>query len=275
MKLYQANWKGFNMNKIKPIMKSIQKVVTENKPAILISVGVVTYIGGMVGSAFAGAKTVRIMDAEKARRKKEKIEEPITPLETVKLVGKEYIAPVAAGIVGTACIISGHKANVKKNMALAAAYTVSESNFHNYKNKVKEMVGEQKAEEIKKEFKKEAAERADEGLSSGKTVIVGSGTVLFHDIYRPDTVFRSDIQTLRDVVVDLNYRMMSEMNVSYNDFWSELGLSCNSFGDLNGWSIDDGKITIDLKDTTIINGEAAIVVNWLVEPHGNYRGNYY
>ena len=54
--------------------------------------------------------------------------------------------------------------------------------------------------------------------------------------------FRSDIGKIKASINDLNRRMLSEMYISLNDLYSELGLDSTQSGRLLGWNIDKGYI---------------------------------
>lgn len=107
--------------------------------------------------------------------------------------------------------------------------------------KVAETVGEKKAEEIKTKIVKEKIE--NNPMANKEVIITSKGDTLCYDSVS-GRYFKSDIDTIKKIVNELNRRMLSESYISLNDFYYELGLSFTKMGDQLGWNIDRGLIDI-------------------------------
>ena len=60
----------------------------------------------------------------------------LTKTETVKACWKVYIPAMVTGTASIVCLIGASSVNAKRNAALAAAYTLSDTAFREYKEKV-------------------------------------------------------------------------------------------------------------------------------------------
>lgn len=59
---------------------------------------------------------------------------------------------------------------------------------------------------------------------------------------------------------------MSEMFITINDLYYELGLSRIELGDEMGWAIDDGLIEVSFSTQLTENDEPCLVLNYNVTP---------
>ena len=64
--------------------------------------------------------------------------------------------------------------------------------------------------------------------------------------------------------------MLSEMYISLNEFFDELGLDHSSIGDDLGWNLDSGLIDLDFSSQIADDGTPCIVVNYQVKPKYGY-----
>ena len=137
--------RGITMNNI---FKTIKPFMTKHQPEILMSMG----IGGMIFSTIWGIKaTNRAKDIITNAQDKEYNKayhvvstDPyiLTNKDKIKLTWKLYIPVVVSMAVSIPCIVAGNRVSNKRNAALAAAYTLSETVLQEYQEKTREIVGE-------------------------------------------------------------------------------------------------------------------------------------
>ena len=82
----------------------------------------------------ATPKAIQLLDEEKRRQQADKLE----PMDVVKTAWKCYIPAAVTGTVSVACLIGASSVNARRNAALTAAYTISESTLRDYQKKFEE-----------------------------------------------------------------------------------------------------------------------------------------
>ena len=85
--------------------------------------------------------------------------------------------------------------------------------------------------------------------------------------------FRSDKETIRKVVNDLNYRLTTGMEeyISLSEFYDEIGLSHTSTSDEIGWNIlTDGQIEVEFRATVADNDEPCLMLDYQVSPRYDF-----
>jgi hypothetical protein len=195
---------------------------------------------------------------------------PLTPVETVKVAWKPYIPAAVTGAVSIACLIGANSVHARRNAALATAYKLSETAFSEYKEKVIETIGDKKEKAVREKIAQDKVEKNP--VSKHEVIIAGPGDVLFLE---PVSMryFTSDIETIRRIINDLNYRMTSGMEeyISLSEFYDEIGLSHTQYSDQMGWNIGkDGPIRIDMTPTTADDGRPCLMLDYFVSPRYDY-----
>ena len=247
--------------------KSVKKTVIKHSPEILTAFGI-------VGMFTAGALAVK--DTPKALRlieekKKEQQVDKLKPLDTVKVAWKCYIPSVAMATVSTACLIGASNVNSKRNAALATAYTLSETALREYKAKVVETLGEKKEEAIRESIVKD---KMDQNPTNNSTIIVtGKGPTICYDAWS-DRYFQSDLETIKKAANELNRRMRTEMFISVNEYYAEIGLPPHKPGDVMGWNIDRGYIDIQHFPHLDKDNQPCLGIDFYVAPQYDYDKLY-
>lgn len=263
----------------------VKNATAKHSPEILTGIGIAGMIITTVMAVRATPKALIIIE-EKRRLNKEltmmsengKIHYSgprpfgeIRPLEVAKVTWKCYIPALITGTVSVACLIGASSVNIKRNAALATAYTLSESTLKEYQKKVVETVGEKKEQTIRDEVAKERIEKNP--VSSKEVIITKKGNTLCLD-YVSGRYFKSDIETIKKTVNELNRRMRDEMYISLNEFYYEIGLPPNGAGDDLGWNIANGYIDPDFSSQLAADETPCLVISYLVGPRYDYRNNY-
>lgn len=255
------------------MVRYVKHTTAKHSPEILTGIGIAGMITTTVMAVRATPKALLLIEEEKRLLKKEhtKTSGEIKPIEVVKVTWKCYIPAAITGAVSIVCLIGASSVNMRRNAALATAYTLSESTLKEYQKKVVETVGEKKEQTIRDEVAKDRIERNP--VSSKEVIITEKGNTLCLD-YVSGRYFRSDIDTIKKAVNELNRRMRDEMYISLNDFYYEIGLPANGSGDELGWTIDRGYIEPDFSSQLAEDGTPCLVISYLVAPRYDYRNNY-
>jgi hypothetical protein len=247
-----------NKSDVTRFLRGIDRTIAKHSPEILTGIGIAGMITTTILAVKATPKALRICEEVKAEH-----EEP-KKLDYVKATWKCYIPAAVTGVVSTACLIGASSVNLKRNAALATAYQISQTALTEYKDKVVETVGEETEKVIRE---KVAQDKIDKNPDRN------NGVVIFSDNEYPcyDSIsgryFQSSESKIKEAVNNINYRLLSEMYISLNEFYDELGLPRTAIGDEIGWNIDNGLLEVYLSDTTKdSNGRPCPVLDYNVAP---------
>lgn len=227
-------------------VNSFLKFTERNTPTILTGLGVLGLFETGVLAYKAGPKGKEIMEAKKKDLRDvypgDNAAKRAVYGEIVKEMTPVLAPPVAMGVATGACIIGSHHVSSRRIAAISAAYSLTETALKEYKEKTKELVGEKKAQQIresiaKDKLKKNPPEVKEEQLAMLPT----NGLVLCMDSFsqRP---FYSNAQKIGKAINTLSARARSEMSVSLNELYDEIGapeLTHLPNGEDVGWTADD------------------------------------
>ncbi len=250
----------------KPLMKSVQGVLTKHSPEILTGLG----ISGMVAATVLAVKaTPRAIDQIKVDSMHNHDGDPYayTKKEAIQSAWKCYIPAAVTGTVSIACLVGASSVNVKRNAALATAYTISETALSEYRNKVIETIGEKKEKTVREAVAKEKITKKPPVQK--EIIVTGNGKTLCFETMG-GRYFKSDMETLRKVQNDLNRKMREELTMSLNDFYYEIGLDETEVGKYLGWDIDKGYIDLDFSSQLTDDGTPCLVVGFSTPPQWIY-----
>lgn len=248
------------------VAKNMQHTLGKYSPQILTGIGVAGMITTVVLAVKATPKALELIEDKKEELDAGKL----TVVDTVKTAWKPYIPAAVTGVLSTVCIIGGNAVGTRRTAALAAAYKISETALHEYKDAVVETIGEEKAKEVKE---KVAQNKLDKNPVVEKQIIVtNKGTFLCYDSLS-GRYFQSDIETIRKAQNDINDYLFSEDYASLNMFYDFLGLEHTRLGAELGWKIDSGTLQIEFDSTLasdksqgIAPGTPCLVLDYNVAP---------
>ena len=258
-----------NKQNVAKLFNTIKTGVNRKSPEILIGLGIAGMITTTVLAVKATPKALKLM--EDAQHDKGG---SLTVPEKAKVTWKCYIPAAVTGTVSIACLIGSNSVNARRNAALATAYKLSETALTEYKDKVIEEIGEQKEKVIREKIAQDKIDKSS--VNKSEVVVVGSGDVLFLEPVcgKP---FKSDIETVRKVINDFNYRMTTgqEEYISLSEFYDEFGLRHTTASDDLGWNLGrDGQIDIDFVAGTTEEGKPCLVLDYRVAPRYDYTTLY-
>lgn len=236
-------------------------------------------IGGGVG--LIGTTILAVRATPKAMmniedRKDELEVNKLKPLDTIKATWRVYTPAIAVGVVSLSCLAGSHKINVKRNAAIAAACTLSETAFRTYAAKTLEVVGEETEQEIRNVVgrqKIKEIETSRELTGDNIITVVGAGQVPCYDgVFGRE--FVSSIDELKKIENIINNRLRNEIYLSLNDYYYELGLKPVTIGDFIGWNIDDGYIEFKFGAELSDSGIPCLYVETSIMPVHSFKETY-
>ena len=245
-----------NLSRVQQGVKNLGGVISRNSPAILTGLGCA---GVLTTAILTGRATLRASEILKM----ETPDEQLPPAEIVKLTWKVFIPPVLVGASSIACIVGANTINTHRNAALAALYSLSETAFREYKEKVVEEIGRNKELKVRDSI---AQDRVTTNPVGDRTIIfTGNGEVLCYDALC-DRYFKSSAEKIRQQVLELNEDLRNDMWLDLNDLYYAIGLPSTKLGNQVGFDIDKGYIQVDYTGTLTPEGQPCLSIDMTVYP---------
>lgn len=247
-------------------IRSVRTFTSKHSPEILTGMGIAGMITTTVLAVQATPKALKCID----EKKDELCTDELTVVETVQAAWKPYIPAIVTGGLSVTCLIGATRESLRRNAALATAYQLSANALSDYKEKVVETLGEKKEKQVREEVAKKKVE--ENPVSKSEVIITSGGDTLFVD---PVSMryFTSDLEKIRKIVNDLNYRLVCGMEeyISLSEFYDEIGLSHTSNSDEVGWNLGrDGQFKIDYHPILADNGKPCLMLDFMVAPRYDY-----
>lgn len=181
--------------------------------------------------------------------------------DIIRLTWKLYIPSLFIGGATIACIIGANSINQRRNAALASAYGLTEAAFKEYKEKVVETLGKGKERKVRDSIASDRVQANPPGKN--EVMFTGKGEVLCMVSGR---YFKSDIDQINKAINQINKDLRTNMWMSVNDFYYELGLAADpDLGDLLGWSVDDG-LEVSFSSCLTEKDEPCLVLSYQTKP---------
>lgn len=222
------------------MLKTIKPLMVKHEPEILMSMGLVGLVSSIFLAANATAKATKVVEEERYRLNKEKL----TKTEIIKAVWKLYIPTAVLTVVSVPCVIAGNRVSSKRNAALAAAYTLSETALEEYQNKTKEIVGEKKEKEIRDSV---SQDKVNKDYKPSSVLLTNGGDSLFKDELS-GRYFKSSWNAIQKAANELNQKAIAGSDITtVNDWFEALGLEPIDGMDHLGWRVYDGRGLIQIE----------------------------
>lgn len=236
------------------LAKIAREYIWKNKAHILTGIGSIGVIGTAIFASKATLKADKIIKGQN---------EELTKKEIVKKVWKEYIPAGLLGLGTILAIVGSNRIQSKQQMALMALYSLSEKTFKNYQEKVIEEIGKGKATKIRDEVMKDTILKNP--VKPEEIIFTGNGDTLCYDM-PSKRYFYSDIEKIRHIENNFNERLKTEMCLSLNDLYYELGLEQTKLGDITGWTIDHGILDFMFSSQLTDKGDPCLVIDYHLAP---------
>lgn len=244
------------------ILKRTEKVLVDNSPSILTGIAVAGTVTTAILTARSTLKADRYLREEMAGWEVEVME----PRQKIQLLWKFYIPPALSCGLTVFAIIGANQIGNRRAAAMAAAYSISEKAFEEYKAKVVDKLGEGKERSIRDEIMQD---RISDDPPCTRDVIITDREVLCYDAYS-DRYFESDMETIKKAQNDINYVILHDYYASLSDFYERLGITRTQYSDEIGWNLDR---LLEIEFTTALTEDQrpCICINFKVQPIRGYH----
>lgn len=245
------------------LFKRVAKLTADNSPALLSAMAITGTLTTAYLTAKATFKAAEIIGDEAEKRILHEIpENRVFPTkDKVKLVWAQYLPPAGMAVTTIGCIVFAHTISTKRLAGMVAAYSLSEKRFAEYKEKALEKFGVNKEQAMRDEI---AQERVNTHPPAHQALIMGGGDSLFMDSMS-GRYFRSDMETIKKAMNDINYKIISDMYATLSDFYDKIGLAETKYSDEVGWDTDT-RLDLHFSTTMTDDGRPAIVVDFFAAP---------
>lgn len=228
---------------LRDIINNTQRFASNNSPAILTAVGVTGTVTTAWLAGVASFKAAQILEDEKVAKSVRLTSQDdnhfdLTAREKFELLWVLYVPAVATGVGTVACIIMANRVQGRRAAAMAAAYSLSERAFTEYKEKVVEKLGEHKERAVRDELAQERVK--NHPPKDGFVIITDSDKVLCHDAFS-NQYFHSDMETIRKAVNDVNAQVLHNDSATVTDFYNFIDspeLNPTDISSEMGWNTD-------------------------------------
>lgn len=249
---------------VSQVLHNIGKIVADNSPIILTSVGVAGSLTTAILTGKACWQASRILlggeDSDPWELENQ------TFFEKTKIVWPLFIPPLASAAVTVTSIVLANRIGTRRAAALAAAYSISEKAFEEYKEKVTEKLGKTKEREVRDEI---AQNRVDKNpVNNSEIIITGNGDSLFLDLHS-NRYFKSTMEDVKKAVNDTNYQIIHHDYASLNDFYDRLGIDHTRYGEELGWTSME-KLEVSFSTTLSKDQRPCITIDFTTEPMRDY-----
>ena len=251
--------------------KNFEKFAVANSPSILTAIAVTGTVTTAILAGKASYKAAeQIAEAEGLRvdplSEMQKGYQPLTREEKVKLVWMLYIPAAGSGITTVLAMIAANQIGTRRAAVMAAAYSMSEKAFGDYREKVVTKFGEKKEQVVRDEI---AQDRVTKQPAEDRQVImISEGQILCFEMHS-GRYFNSDMESIKKAQNDLNYRILQDSYASLNDFYEKIGLEMVPSGEELGWTSDK---PMELFITSVLSPDQrpCIAIDFAVAPVPNY-----
>lgn len=246
--------------KLKALANALLVGAKKHSPEILIGLGITGAASSVIFAVKATPKAMILLEEKRQELGVEKLEAK----EIIKTAAPVYIPTAISFGVSVACIIGASSVNARRNAALTAAYTLSESTLRTYRDKVLETVGEDKEREIRQAVTIEQQQKTPETQT---LVVNGSAGQLKCFDSLSGRYFTATKNQIDKAVNEFNRQLRDDMRISLNEWYDMIGLDQNKLGDMLGWDIDRGYIETCYASRLDEEGMPCLVVNYVEPPH--------
>lgn len=226
---------------LKALTKTARKTLSRNSSKILLGLGIA---GAFTAVGFAISATPKAMILLEEKKQELGVEK-LDAKTIIKTAAPVYIPTAISMGISTGCIIAASSVNDRRNAALAAAYTMSETALRSFQDKVVETVGPEKAKEIKEAVALDNMAKCPEPKNPPVATPQkpGVGNDFYNELVKcweslSGTYFFTSRNMLEKAVNGVNKQLLSDFRVTENDLFDYLGIDHNRNGDLLGWDTE-------------------------------------
>lgn len=199
----------------------VQKLVIDSSPQLLTAVGVVGTITTAVLTGRAGFRAAQIL-AEQDPYADAKLK--------TELVWKEFIPPAVTGTLTVVSIVAADRVSSSRAAGIAAAYSLTERAFEEYRNKTADHLGAKKERVLRDEIAQDRVQAAPMTMQ----VVPFGADVLCFDEYS-GRFFQGNMEDIKAAENLINHQIIHNTYATLTDYYSHIGLERTQFSDEVGW----------------------------------------
>jgi hypothetical protein len=250
------------------LVKRVEKLAIDNSPIILTAIGVSGTITTAIFSGRASFKAAQIIANEEhfARMQTGDPDYESNTRRKFDLTWKLYIPAIGTGVLTVACIIAANRIGTRRAAAMAAAYSLSEKAFVEYKTKVIEKIGEHREHQARAEIAQDHINQNP--VSSREVIITGNGDVLCYDTIS-GRYFKSNVETLRRAENDVTAQIYNDQYASLHEFYTLIGLPGTKYSNEVGWN-PENRLYLDFSTVLSEDGQPCLSLEYRAYPIRNY-----
>jgi hypothetical protein len=258
------------MARLSELARSAEKFTIDNSPLILTAFGTAGVITTGYLAVKSGFKASKILEeAEYARNLHgDRIvgtRIKLSKKEKAKLTWMCYIPPATTAVLTCGAVIGANHIGTKRAAALAAAYSISEKAFDEYREVIKERLGEKKEREAHDDMQQH---RMNNNPLGNREIVIMSGKTIAFDGYS-GRYFESSMEDIKFAINKINHQINTRDYASLTDLYNELGLAPTQESDDVGWNVDK-LLDIHITTTLTDKGEPALSLDYRVVPVRNF-----
>ncbi len=244
------------------------KLAIDNSPTILTTIGVVgtittAYLAGK--ASFEASDIIRLKEGDEYHSEEDRRDSQEVIKDRVRLVWRLYVPAITTGVATISCIVGANQVGARRAAGLAAAYSITEKTFDEYKKKVVEKLGERKEEQVRDEIMQQ---RVTESYSSGMEIYGAEVGELCYDKFS-DRHFRSTVESIRAAENTFNYALIHDGYASLAEFYRILDLPALAYSEAIGWNTDR---LMEVRISTVLapGDKPCIAIDFRNEPTPDY-----
>lgn len=245
-------------------LRKVERLVADNSPTLLTAIGVTGTISTAVLAARAGFRAQRLILEEQNWQDLQELGHELDRKEKFEIVWKVYIPPVSTGVITIAAIVMANRIGHRRAAAVAAAYTISQEAFEQYREKILEKIGVKQEQVVRDGIAQERVTRNPP--TSREVIITGNGDVLCQDAFS-GRYFKNNVESIRKAQNDINQQILGMGYASLTDFYYLIGLDATDHSGEVGWK---DMFTVEISAAVTDDGQPCIVISYSIKPVRNY-----
>jgi hypothetical protein len=223
-----------------------EKLVIDNSPLVLTAIGV---IGTVTTALLTGQAVYKYMDilAEEGYYSRDEVFERSTK-EHIENSWKLFVPAIGTGALTIGAILSANHIGTRRAAGMAAAYSLSERAFSEYKEKVIQHMGSKSEQSVRDDIASDHVRKTSE--ASREVIVIGTEVLCFESM--TGRYFTSNMEALKKAQNDINYQMLHDGYASVTDFYNLIGLTRTAYSDELGWT---SELQLELIFTTALTDD--------------------
>lgn len=251
---------------IAPYIRTAKSVITANSPVLLLGTTIAGVVTTGVLAAKAGYSARGIIDEAESRYKDEHDEEfaILSTQDKIQFTWQCFTLPLISGAGTIAAAVGTHTIHTKRANAMAAIYAVTSNKLDDMGDRAQELLGPKKAQQLRDEVAQRQIDR--DPVEDKEIYMLTDGSELCYDEWT-GRYFMSSIPQIENAVNEINRLLLSDDDVSLNEFYDRVGLPNIQMANSFGWS--GGKMDVTFGATNTKDGRSAISVGFREAPKEN------